>query len=95
MIRHIVDSRPYLSLILTLGVGVLLTRCFPFPDDNAMLLLAAAEKPAIFIAIKYAYQAMLFSMPFIGASMVFSLLYIFFVRPQESIALSPLPPYPP
>ena len=87
MIRHIVDSRPYLSLILTLGVGVLLTRCFPFPDDNAMLLLAAAEKPAIFIAIKYAYQAMLFSMPFIGASMVFSLLYIFgspqqFVKPR-------------
>jgi hypothetical protein len=60
-----------------------------------MLLLVAAEKPAILIAVKYAYLAMLFSTPFIGASMLFSLLYIFFVRPQESIALAPLPPYPP
>src|SRR5580704_16469933 len=47
MIRHIVDSRPYLSLILTVGIGTLLIQHFPFPDDNAVLQLIAAEKPVI------------------------------------------------
>jgi len=56
--------------------------------------LIAAEKPVIFLCIKYAYQAMLFSTPFIGCSVLFSLLYIFFVRPRETMALNPLPPYP-
>jgi hypothetical protein len=95
MIRHIVDSRPYLSLILTVGIGTLLIQHFPFPDDNAVLQLVAAEKPVIFLCIKYAYQAILFSTPFIGCSVLFSLLYIFFVRPGEVATLAPLPPYPP
>ena len=93
MIRHIVDSRQYLSLILTIGIGTLLSQRFPFPDDNAILQLVGAEKPMIFIAIKYAYQTMLFSTPFIACSMLFSILYIFFVRPKETTPLSPLPPY--
>ena len=95
MIRHIVDSRPYLSIILTVGIGILLIRHFPFPANNAVLQLVAAEKPLIFIGIKYAYQAILFSTPFIGCSMLFSLVYIFFVRPREVTALAPLPLYPP
>ena len=94
MIRHIVDSRPYLSLMLTVGIGTVLSQHFPFPEDNAVLQLLAAEKPIIFLSIKYAYQAMLFSKPFIGCSMLFSFLYIFFVRPREVVALTPLPPYP-
>jgi hypothetical protein len=76
MIRHIVDSRPYLRIILTVGIGTLLIQHFPFPDDNAVLQLVAAEKPVIYIGIKYAYQAMLFSTPFIGFSMLFFLVYI-------------------
>jgi hypothetical protein len=76
------------------GIGTLLIRHFPFPDDNAVLQLVSAEKPVIFIGIKYAYQARLFSTPFIGWSMLFSLAYIFFVRPREVAALTPLPPYP-
>src|SRR5579859_4304068 len=94
MIRQIVDSRPYLSLILTVGIGTLLSRRFPFPADNAVLQLVAAEKSMIFIAIKYAYQTMLFSTPFIACSMLFSILYIFFVRPPEVTALNPLPAHP-
>jgi hypothetical protein len=94
MIRHIIDSRLYLTLILTVGIGTVLIQHFPFPDDNAVLQLVAAEKPVIFVGIKYAYQAILFSTPFIGCSMLFSLLYIFFVRPREVATLAPLPPYP-
>lgn len=94
MIRHIVDSRRYLSLMFTLGIGTMLIQHFPFPADNAVLQLVAAERPMIFVGIKYAYNAMLFSTPFIGCSMLFSLLYIFFVRPREVTALTPLPRYP-
>jgi hypothetical protein len=39
-----------------------------------VLQWVAAEKPAIFIAIKYRYQTMLYSTPFIGCSMLFSIL---------------------
>jgi hypothetical protein len=95
VIRNIVAWRTYLTLMLTIGVGVILMRRFPFSDYNAMLLTIAAERPAIFAGIKYAYDAMLFSTPLIGASMLFSILYIFFVRPQQYLALSPLSPYPP
>ncbi len=94
MMRTIVDSRLYLSLILTLGIGITLNRSIPFPDDNAVLELILAEKPVVFFAIQYAYQIMLFSTPFIACSMLFSILYIFFVRPREVAALAPLPPYP-
>ena len=83
MIRLIVDSRPYLSLMLTVGIGTLLMRHFPSPEDNAILELVAAEKPMIFVTAKYAYETMLFSTPFILCSMPFSLLYIFFVRPKK------------
>ena len=76
---------------VTVGIGALLIQRFPFPDDNALLQLVAAEKPLIFLGIKYAYQAMLFSTPFIGCSMLFSLIYIFFVRPGEVAALTHLP----
>src|ERR1700758_1823199 len=95
MIRHIVDSRPYLTLILTVGIGTFLNQHFPFPNDNSVLQLVAAEKPVIFLGIKYAYQTMLFSTPFIGCSMLFSLLYIFFVPPREVATLASWPPYPP
>jgi hypothetical protein len=94
MLRTIVDSRLHLTLIFSLGIGITLNQRVPFPSGNAVLQLILAEKPMIFFAIKYAYQTMLFSTPFIACSMLFSLLYIFFVRPRETVALSPLPLYP-
>jgi hypothetical protein len=92
MIRDIVDSRLYLSLILTLCIGMALNRRIVFREDDAILQLILAEKPIVFLASSYTYQTMLFSMPFIGCSMLFSLVYILFVRPREIAALSPLPP---
>ena len=74
-----------------MGIGTHLIQHFPFPDDNAVLQLVAAEKPVIFIGIKYADQTMLVSTPFIGCSMLFSLLYIFFVRPRKLATLAPRP----
>ena len=33
--------------ILTVGIGTLLSQRFPFPEDNAVLQLVAAEKPVM------------------------------------------------
>lgn len=74
MIRAIVDSRLHLSLILSLGTGITLNRRFPFPSGNTILQFILAEKPMIFLAIKYSYETMLFSTPFIICSVLFSLL---------------------
>ena len=94
MIRTLVDSRLPLSLMLSTSAGIILNRRIPFPSDDAMLQLILIEKPIIFLAIKYAYLMMLFSTPFLGCSMLFSLMYIFIVRPREVTALRPLPLYP-
>jgi hypothetical protein len=40
--------------MLTVGIGTVLSHGFPFPEDNAVLQLVAAEKPIIFLTIKYA-----------------------------------------
>lgn len=55
MIRAIVDRRFYVSLILSIGIGLMLKRCFPFPSCNAVVQLTPAEKRMIFLPIQYAY----------------------------------------
>ena len=52
----------------------------PFPDQNNLLQLIWLEKPYLFYGIKWAYLTMLFSTPYIGFSLLFSLGYIFVVR---------------
>jgi hypothetical protein len=80
--------------MFSLAIGTVLSRRLPFPDENAVLQLILMEKPMIFIAIKYTYQTILFSTPFLCCSMALSLLYIFVVRPKEVTALNSLPQYP-
>ncbi|MCC6589074.1 MAG: TraM recognition domain-containing protein [Bryobacterales bacterium] len=94
MIRSIVDHRTLLSFVASCCAGLLLFQWFPFPDHQVILQLVYVNRPHIFLAIKYGYIAMLFSTPFIAASMVFSLLYIFVVRHEKLARISPLPPYP-
>src|SRR5438309_7816668 len=90
MIRHIVESRPYLSLILTVGIGMLLGQRFPFPEDNAVLQLVATRSAGHF----HRYQACLQDDAFHRLLDAISILYLFFVRPRVSVVLPPLPPYP-
>ena len=94
MIAAIVETRILLSIVLSSSAGLLLFKLFPFPDENAVLQLILWHKPLIFAAIKYLYLAMLFTTPFIGCSISFSLLYIFFVRHERRYPMNALPPYP-
>ena len=92
--RTLIENRTLLSLAASCSIGIVLFRRFPFPDEHPLLALVLLHEPYIFWAIRNAYTAMLFSTPFIGASMLFSLLYIFVVRQQQSIAGNRLPVYP-
>ena len=94
MIAAMVETRLLLSIMLSSFTGLLLLRRLPFPEENAVLQLILLHKPLIFTAVKYLYLTMLFTTPFIGCSMSFSLLYIFFVHQERRYAMNPLPPYP-
>jgi hypothetical protein len=94
MIAAIVKTRILLSIVVSASAGLALFKHFPFPDENEVLKLILWHKPLIFDAIKYLYLAMLFTTPFIGCSIGFSLLYIFFVRHERRYPVNALPPYP-
>ena len=74
--RTLVESRHFLSALLSTLLGALLLYRAPFPDQNNLLQLLWLERPYLFSAIKWAYIAMLFSTPYVGFSLVFSLAYI-------------------
>jgi hypothetical protein len=92
--RTWVESRQFLSVFLSALVGTALFYRMPFPDENNLLQLVLLAKPYLFLAIKWAYIAMLFSTPYIGFSLVLSLAYIFVVRQEAATAAGKLPLYP-
>lgn len=92
--KQIVESRNFMSFVLSAGLGLYLFRTWPFPGENSLLQLVLLQKPYLFYGIKYAFSAMLFITPYIALSILFSLSYIFIVRQEEKIGLKRLPPYP-
>jgi len=67
---------------------------WPFPEGHPMLQLVLWQKPHLFWGIKYAYWTMLFTTPYILVSVAGSLVYIFVVRADRTVALAKLPKYP-
>ena len=85
MVRQIVESKTFLSFLLSAVVGFVFYFRFPFPSDNALLGLIGLYRPHIYQGIEYAYITMLFTTPFIAFSTAFSLLYIFVVRQKGCV----------
>src|SRR5712664_4239284 len=92
--RALVETRQFLSALLSAVFGTALFYRMPFPDENNLFQLVWLAKPYLFYGIKWAYIAMLFSTPYIGFSLVLSLFYIFVVRQEAATAAGKLPPYP-
>src|SRR5437899_5670295 len=92
--RALVESRQFLSSLLSAVLGTALFYRMPFPDDNNLFQLVWFAKPYLFYGIKWAYVAMLFSTPYIGFSLLLSLAYIFVVRQEAMTAAGKLPSYP-
>ena len=92
--RTLVESRQLLSALLSAVFGTALFYRMPFPEENNLLQLVGLAKPYLFYGIKWAYIAMLFSTPYIGFSLILSLVYIFVVRQEAAVSAGKLPPYP-
>src|SRR5262245_54636695 len=92
--QAIKDGDGPVRLALAMPVGVALYLRMPFDDRNDLLQLVLLQKPYLFYALKYAYLGMLFATPYIAASLLFSVLYIFLPRDRRAEIGGKLPPYP-
>ncbi len=86
-------DREIVCVAMSAVVGIVAYKQLPFVEENALLQLVWAEKPALFYGIKYAYVAMLFTTPYVAISVLTSLAYIF-IKPKRSTVAPQLPPYP-
>jgi hypothetical protein len=92
--QAIKDGNGAARFALAMPVGLALYLRLPFDDRNDLLQLVLLQKPYLFYAMKYAYVAMLFATPYIAASLLFSVLYIFLPRERRTEIGGKLPPYP-
>jgi len=92
--RRIVESRNFVSFVMSAAIGIVLFREWRFPEDNNVLQMVLLQKPYLFYGIKYSFTTMLFTTPFILLSVLFSLTYIFIVRQEEKVGLERLARYP-
>ena len=90
----VLQSRNFLSGLVSAGCGLALFFRMPFPEENDLLQLVLLQNPYLFYGIKWAYLAMLFTTPYIAASLLFSLAYIFLPREGPAPIGGKLPPYP-
>src|SRR3989442_5316704 len=90
----VLQSRDFLSGLVSAGCGLALFFRMPFPEENDLLKLVLLQKPYLFYGIKWTYVAMLFTTPYIAASLLFSLAYIFSPRDPSPVTRGKLPLYP-
>ena len=79
---------------LSFAAGLAILSRWPFPEDNALLDLVLWHDPLLWHALKDGYTVMCFTTPYIGLSVLASLLYIFVERWDPTAPLPALPPYP-
>src|SRR5262245_20272105 len=92
---HVTIQRPaFFAFSFAAPFGLALAYRLPFPEANALLQLMLLQKPYLFYAIKWSYLAMLFTTPYICASLLVSLVYIFVPREQGAVTIGKLPRYP-
>ena len=103
MIDRVLYSKNFIAMLLAMLTGTLLYFKMPWPMttmsvphtwDEYFLRLIAFRDPWTYAALKAAYQAMLFTTPYVGYSFLLSALYIFTLRPRRTGKPQPLPPYP-
>jgi hypothetical protein len=92
--RRVVESRNFISFVLSAAIGLYLFREWSFPAGNNVIQMLLLQKPYLFYGAKYAFTAMLFTTPYIALSVLFSCAYIFVVRHEEEIGLVQLATYP-
>jgi TraM recognition site of TraD and TraG len=92
--RPLVEYRGILSLGLSAACGVVLQALYPVHETDPLLRLLALERPDIFHGLIWSYSFFLYSTPFLGFSILFSLAYIHLYEPRLGEVAGQLPPYP-
>jgi hypothetical protein len=87
--------RSLVSACVSAIVGTAGVTHYPFPEHNALLRVIEWHAPQVYEGLHWTYNTLLFTTPYIFASVLFSLLYIFVSPGRRSIGRSYLPPYPP
>ena len=90
-----IESRHFLSFVLSVAVGVYLVQRYPFPAGNNVLSMVELERPYLFSSFQWAFTVMLFTTPYLLISLLFSWMYIFLVGTEEKSRGARLNPYPP
>ena len=86
--------RTWVPIGLGAVIGMLVLTRVPFPEQDATVEWIRLQAPHLFYGFKLAYVAMAFTTPYIAGSVLASLIYIFWAKPQSSAIQSVLPPYP-
>lgn len=92
--RRVLQNQGLLKVVLAALLGSALFQRMPFPEEDHLLQLVSLEKPYLFYGIKWTYVTMLFTTPYIGLSLLFSVAYIFANRERTCTTLGKLSPYP-
>ncbi len=90
----LMDHRVMLALALSVACGIVLQSLYPVNAADPMLRLIALERPAIFDGLVWSYNLFLYSTPFLGISILFSLVYVHLYKGQIERAAGALPPCP-
>ena len=94
LLHPLMEHRVLLSLGLSVACGIVLQSLYPVNTADPMLRLIALERPAIFDGLVWSYNLFLYSTPFLGISILFSLAYVHFYKGQIERAAGALPPCP-
>ncbi len=94
LLHALMEHRMLLSLGLSVACGIVLQSLYPMNTTDPMLRLIALERPAIFHGLLWSYNFFLYSTPFLGISILFSLAYVHFYKGQIERAAGALPPCP-
>jgi len=94
MMQRILNSKNLVAFVLAAATGMALYFRVPFPEASIFLRVMALRSPSAFEVLKYSYTLFLFSIPYIGYSVLFSGLYIFSLKAKQRIRAGKLPLFP-
>lgn len=93
-LRGLVEHRQIVSAVGGAAAGLLLWMRIPWPADDPVLRLIAVHRPGLYEGLYVGYAVLLFTTPYLSASIALSAVYIFVVRLTPANAHARLPPYP-
>ena len=94
MLRTILDARALVALIVAALIGVCGLRVYPLPTENVFFALMALRAPRVFHVVAYGYATLWFTTPWIGTSVVTSVLAMIAYRRRSHLRHRALPAYP-